>query len=241
MNVTIHQPEHLPWLGLIDKIHQSDLFVILDHVQYRKRGFQNRNKIRVAEGEGYQWLTVPVQVKGKYEQPINEVLIDNEGNPRWREKSWKALEQAYRKAPFWSEYCSFFETLYQKEWQSLSSLNVEIIRFLIKAFDIKVEIIFSSELKLETHKADLILDICKNVQAKTYISGIVGKEYLNVDQFAKFDIGLSFQEFYHPIYKQLHEPFIPGMSCIDLLFNHGGQSKEIMWGVKKQTVDFLFH
>src|SRR2546428_602993 len=97
MVVTIHQPEHLPWLGFFDKVRQADVFVILDHVRYRKRYFQNRNRIRAEHGAI--WLTVPVHVKGMFHQPINEVRIDNEGNPRWREKCWNSIVQNYRKAP----------------------------------------------------------------------------------------------------------------------------------------------
>src|SRR5437660_776329 len=102
MRVTIHQPEHLPWLGFLDKARRADLLVLLDSVQYRKNYFQNRNRVRAANGPA--WVTVPVLTKGNADQEIREVQINTEGSPRWREKYWGTIEQSYRGAPFWNDY-----------------------------------------------------------------------------------------------------------------------------------------
>jgi len=229
MVVTIHQPEHLPWLGFFDKVRQADVFVMLDHVQYRRRYFQNRNRISTTQGSI--WLTVPVLVKGKYDQLINQVRIDNEGHPRWKQKCWHSIAHSYTKTAYFSHHADFFEDLYKKEWDRLVGLNESIIRYLLKALGIKVTIVQSSTLHVTQEKGDLILEICKKLGAETYLSGISGKDYLDVERFAEQGIQLKFQEFHHPIYQQLHEPFQPCMSAIDLLFNYGPASLDIIKGV----------
>lgn len=236
--VTIHQPEHLPWLGFFDKVRQADLFVILDSVQYRKRYFQNRNKIRSANG--FLWLTVPVRVKGKYTQPINKVQIDNENNPRWQEKHWQTLIRSYKKAPCFDRYSPFFEMLYRQEWKYLVDLNETIIRYCLEVLGIRVKILRASSLELAKKKGELMLEISQKVKAQTYLSGISGKEYLDRDLFARSGIQLKFQEFYHPIYQQLYEPFIPCMSVIDLLFNYGEKSLDIIKGIDTKKLDYMF-
>jgi WbqC-like protein len=235
MIVTIHQPEHLPWLGFFDKVSQADCFVLLDHVQFRKNYFQNRNRIRSAEGST--WLTVPVRLKGRFGQPLNQVEIDNSGNPKWREKSWKTIAQYYGKAPFFNLYAPFFESLYRTEWQHLVDLNERIIGYVLSVLGIQVSLIKSSSMDLEERKkGDLVLDISKKVGAGTYLSGISGPDYLELEKFAECGIELKFQNFRHPVYRQLFDPFIPNMSIIDLLFNHGPQSLDIIKGLGAQAV-----
>ena len=235
MIVTIHQPEHLPWLGFFDKISQADCLVLLDHVQFRKNYFQNRNRIRSSQGST--WLTVPVRLKGRFGQALNQVEIDNAGNPKWREKSWKTISQYYVKAPFFSPYAPFFESLYRTEWQQLAELNESIIEYVISALGIEVAVIKSSTLDVEEEKkGDLVLEISRKVGADTYLSGVSGPDYLEPEKFAESGIELTFQNFQHPVYRQLFDPFIPNMSIIDLLFNHGSQSLDIIKGAGAQPV-----
>lgn len=238
ITVAIHQPEHLPWLGFFDKIRQAELFVVLDHVQYRRRYYQNRNRIRAAQGAV--WLTVPVHVKGRYDQPINEVRIDNEGNPRWREKCWNNVVHNYKKAPYFHDHAPFFEGLYQKDWDRLVDLNEAIIRYLLSALGIPARLVRSSRLASEAEKGELMLDICRKVGATTYLSGISGKDYLDPGRFAEHNIKLAFQEFHHPIYRQLYEPFVPCLSSIDLLFNYGPASLDVIKGVGVETMTHVF-
>ncbi len=237
MKITIHQPEYLPWLGFFDKVRQCELLVLLDHVPFTKNYFQNRNRIRGAEGPI--WMTVPVKTKGKFNQPIREVEIDNV-NP-WKRKNLNTLLQNYRKTPFFDRYVPFFTDLYQKEWRFLSELNETCIRYLLEQLEINVKLIRSSTLNIQGGKSDLVLDICKKTGADFYLSGISGKEYLNDPSFREAEIKVQYQEFHHPIYSQLHEPFIPCMSVVDLLFNHGAKSLEIIQGIGAQTMEQLFH
>lgn len=222
--VTIHQPEHLPWLGFFHKISQADLFVILDSVQFRKNYFQNRNKIRTVNG--WAWLTVPV--KRNINTLIKDVEIANDQN--WRRKCWNSIYFTYKKAPFFGEYGSVLEKFYKQDWINLCELNIHIIEQFLKFLSLEPLILRSSEIGVHGNGSELILDICKEVDADTYISGIFGNEYLNLSDFKKAGIEVIFQEFHHPIYKQLYEPFIPSMSIIDLLFNHGPDSRDIIRG-----------
>jgi hypothetical protein len=217
--VTIHQPEHLPWLGFFDKVRQADVFVVLDHVQYRRRYFQNRNRVRGSDGPV--WLTVPVKVKGRYEQPINEVEIDNEGSPRWARQCWNSLVHCYTRAPYFEAHAAFFAGLYARPWARLAELNEAIIRYVLEALCIRMTIVRSSDLGATGRKGDLMLDICRRLGAAAYLSGISGRDYLDPATFREAGIELRFQEFHHPVYRQLHEPFVPCLSVVDLLFTHG--------------------
>jgi hypothetical protein len=236
--VTIHQPEHLPWLGFFDKVLQSDVFVLLDNVQFRKNYFQNRNRIRTQTGST--WLTVPVLTRGRLSQAINEAEIDNKTNPRWRQKTWSTIEQSYHSAPYWIEHKSFLRGVYEEEWTMLCDLNQALIRYLLDALSIKTTIVKASDIAAGGKGSELVLNICKALKADTYLSGISGKDYLEQDQFSAESIAVRYQEFHHPIYQQLHQPFLPCMSTIDLLFNHGPASKNVLRGIGVETLERVF-
>ena len=127
MIATIHQPEHLPWLGFFDKMRQCDVLVLLDTVQFARRDFQNRNRIKSASGAI--WLTVPVVSKGKVDQAIEDVeIVKDQG---WRRKCWNAMHHNYRNATYFADHRPFFEELYEREWTRLVDLNVAGIRYLV--------------------------------------------------------------------------------------------------------------
>ena len=240
MIVTIHQPEHMPWLGFFDKMRQAELFVFLDNAQYRHKYFQNRNKIRSSNGET--WLNVPVLTKGRREHLINEVEIDNR-QVRWREKCWRSISASYQKAPFFERYCDSFKNLYEKEWYLLSDLNEFIITYIARELNLNVKLLKASELSVSGSGERVLLDICKELGAKTYISGVSGiagrgREFES--EFSKEGIEVVYQEFYHPIYQQVYEPFIPCMSIIDLLFNYGDKSLDVLKGIGVERMDTLF-
>lgn len=237
MIVSIHQPEHLPWLGFFDKVRQSDVFVLLDNVQYEKNYFQNRNRIRTQSG--WIWLTVPVLTKGKSNQLINDVNIVNTGN--WQDKHWKSIFYAYNKAPYFDNHRPFLEEIYnKKKWDYLVDLNETIILYLIQKLGIQVNILRSSTLGVEGKSTDLLLNICMKLNATAYLSGISGKDYLEEEKFIKENIKVIYQEFHHPIYEQLYETFIPCMSVIDLLFNYGEKSLDIIRGVGVEKMEEPF-
>ena len=237
--VSIHQPEHMPWLGFFDKVSQAELFVLLDNVQYRHKYFQNRNRIRSANGET--WLNVPVLTKGRREQLINEVEIDDR-EVRWREKCWMSISLNYKKAPFYEKYIGFFKDLYDKEWHLLSDLNEYIIRHIAGELNLDVKFIKASELQVSGTGERLVLDICKELGATKYISGISGVAGRGREfeaEFSEEGIEVVYQEFYHPIYQQVYQPCIPCMSAIDLLFNCGDKSLDVFKGIGVERMDKL--
>jgi len=236
--VTIHQPEHLPWLGFLHKAAQADVLVLLDQVQFRKNYFQNRNRLRGPQGAV--WVTVPVLTKGRAEQPIRTVEINNIGSPRWAGKYWHSLETLYRKAPFWDTHAGFFEDVCRTSWSRLSELNERIIGYLLEAFDISIRILRASDLHVSGQRSELLLNLCQAVGAQTYLSGISGRTYLDEAAFSRSGIGVRYQEFHHPIYRQLHEPFLPCMAAVDVLFNHGPVGGDILRGIGVPTMEQVF-
>lgn len=225
MIVAIQQPEHLPWLGFFDKMSRCDIFVLLDNVQFKKRYFENRNKIRTKDG--WHWVTVPVISKGRYTQLINQVEVDNTSH--WMKKCWDSISLNYKKAPYFDRYKAFFEGIYVREWAMLVDLNVEIIKIIASILGIKTELIFASDLTTgENRGSDLIFEICNKLKATTYISGPDGENYLEINKFTKGGVEVKFHDYKHPAYKQLYEPFISHMSIIDLLFNYGDESSSIL-------------
>ena len=222
--VAIHQPEYLPWLGFFKKMMNVELFVFLDDVQFRKKGWQNRNRIRINDGTTL--LSIPVHTHSY--PKINEVTIDNEKN--WSIRHKKSILYNYARAPYFDEIKDFIESIFEKKFQYLVDLNTEIIKFVMNELEIKSKIVFSSDLEISKKGSDRVLDICKAVDADHYITGTFWAESnLRVEEFKKSNIDVEFQKFQHPIYKQIHGEFIPEMSIIDLLFNEGRkEAKKIL-------------
>lgn len=224
MIVSIHQPQFLPWLGYFDKIYKSDAFVFLDNPQYKKNEYQNRNKIR--SKTGWFWLTVPVIIKNRFGQKINEVEINNLID--WKRKHVESIKQSYSKAKYFLEYKSFIDDLYSRDWNKLVDINVYTISSILKILGIEKQIYFESKLNITTDKTDRLIDICRKLNADTYLSGTGAKEYLEEDKFKENNIKLIYQEFEHPVYPQVYNDFVPYMSIIDLIFNCGTKSLEVL-------------
>lgn len=226
MIISVHQPQYLPWLGYFHKIYNSDAFVFLDNVQYKAREYQNRNRIRTADG--WIWLTVPV-LKAEHSYPnISSVRIDNSRD--WRKQHWKSLASNYGRAPFFKRYSNFFEDLYRRDWDMLVDLNIYIVKETMRLLEIEKPIYLESQLNIKTKNTSRIIDICKALSADAYLSGIGGKSYLEEELFRTNKIKLIYQDFTHPVYEQRYKPFIPFLSIIDLLFNHGEASLRILLG-----------
>lgn len=224
--LSAHQPQYLPWLGLFHKAAQSDAFVVMDDVQYKKREFQNRNKIRGKES--WMWLTVPVKVRGLYHQSIREVAIDNGRN--WRDQHRKSLEHCYGRAPYFSLYEKEMLSFYENPWERLCDLNLAMLQFFLNMLGIKPKIVLESTLGIATQKTRRLVDLCLRFQADTYLSGAGGREYLEEGLFKEADIRLTYQDFKHPEYPQAFPGFEPFMGIVDLLFNCGPESSQILLG-----------
>ena len=220
MIIGIHQPNYLPYLGFFDKMAKSDIFVIYDDAQFNKSDFQHRNRIRIYHG--WKWLTVPVDKK---RIPINEVKIRNEVKTwkgvKWEEDHFNNIRDNYKGTPYYSMYEEELRRIYNKKHENLVDLNMELIRFLMKAFDIDVEIVFSSDLGFASKSTQRLVEIVEALGGDVYLSGPKGKDYLDVSLFERRGIKVVFQDFMHPVYKQRYEGFVPNMAAIDALFNVG--------------------
>lgn len=222
--LTAHQPSYLPWLGLLHKIALSDIFVILDEVQFEKNSFSNRNKIKGPNGEF--WLTVPIHLKGHLESTIQQTKISE--NVPWAVKHLKAIENCYRKAPYFDCYIAFFRECYARFWTNLAELDEYMLKFFIQAFDIHVDVQKMTAADFQHKKADLVLALCQKYQADIYVFGALGKDYASAEDFERQGVKIHFQDYKHPHYAQLYGSFISHLSAVDLLFNHGPQAKDIM-------------
>ncbi len=225
MIVSVHQPQYLPWLGYFDKIDKADVFVLLDNVQYKKNEVQNRNKIKTAAGG--QWLTVPVLYR--FPQLINEVEINNK--ERWQRKQQQALISNYKKAPYWNVLEPFFTELFQSQWQTISQLNIHVVKTLVKILGIETPLHIASEIgNFPEDPDERLIAITKHFGADTYLSGSGGRNYMDIDKYGRNSIKVIVQDYKHPVYSQLFDDFLPYMSVVDLIFNNGGESLRILRG-----------
>jgi len=221
----IHQPNYLPWLGYFYKVINCDVFVFLDSVQYTKNSFINRNKIKTPQGAI--WLTVGVLSKGKYGQLISETKINNDIS--WSKNHWKSVSQAYSRAPYFDNYEKYLAGIYQKHWEYLADLNETLIKANCDMLAItNVQFIKASDLNVSGTGTELLINICKEVEADTYLSGFGGVKYMEEDKFRESGIELKYYSFEHPVYHQLWGDFIPNLAIIDLLFNEGERSLQIL-------------
>lgn len=232
MIVSINQPAYLPWLGYFHRIAVSDAHIVLDHVQFEKNSFTNRNKIRTPDG--WCWLTVPVKTAGKFGQlPINELETVNDKN--WAAKHWNSIHLNYAKAPYFDQHARYFESVYTRQWQKLQDLMNEITTYLLDSFGISTRIYFSSQMNVEGKKSDLVLNLCQSLKATTYLSGPQGRDYLREDDFLTRGITVQYDDYHHPVYPQFYPGFEPYMSALDLLFNVGPASRQIIINAQEQV------
>jgi hypothetical protein len=219
--IAIMQPTYLPWLGYFDLIDRSDIFVLLDSVQFDKRSWQQRNRIKTPNGE--LMLTVPVLTKGRSDQNICDVMIDKSQN--FEKKHFSSIRENYKKTKYYEKYIEELENIYNKKIDRLSDLNTTLIRWLSSNIGIDTEFLFSSDLNAKGSKTELLFDICNILNGDHYLSPAGSKDYIEKNNlFSKNGIKLSYQNYRHSTYNQLFDDFIPYMSVIDFLFNEGDKS-----------------
>ncbi|MGB4548982.1 MAG: WbqC family protein [Syntrophales bacterium] len=225
MIVSVHQPQYLPWLGYFDKIDQAEAFVLLDNVQFKKNEWQNRNKIKTAQG--WMWLTVPVLYK--FPQLINEVGVNNAD--RWQHRQKQALLSNYRKSPFWNMLEDFFEETLCLPWTLISELNIHVVKKLIGLLGIETPVYVASEMGTFPEDPDeRLIALTKHLGGDAYLAGSGGKDYMDLTKYERAGIRVLFQDYRHPTYSQLHGAFEPCLSIVDLLYNHGPESLKILRG-----------
>lgn len=223
--ILITQSNYIPWKGYFDNISQCDEMVIYDDVQYTRRDWRNRNLIKTPQG--LQWLSIPVEVKGKYHQKINETIVaDN----TWKEKHLKSIEQNYRKAPFFHEYFDQIQDWYELQEENLSKINLHLIERLNALLGIHSGILRSDEFDLKEDRTERLIDICVQREADEYLTGPAAREYMNEDAFKRSGIKVIYADYstYRP-YPQLYGDFQHGVSILDAIFNVGADLKKILY------------
>ena len=223
--VAIVQSSYIPWKGYFDLIAGVDEFILLDDVQYTKRDWRNRNRIKTLDG--IRWLTIPVQVKGKFKQSIKDVKI---ANGDWSRRHWKSLGAAYGRAPCFNDYRDFVEGLYMDCREPfLSQVNRRFIEAICGILGIRTEIKCSSDFLLSAGKTERLVSMCRQSHATNYRSGPKAKDYLDEGQFAQAGMTVSYMDYSdYPVYNQLYPPFHHNVSILDLIFNEGDRARQFM-------------
>lgn len=232
MIVAAHQPHYLPWLGYLDKLAKADVFVIMDDLQFEAQNFQNRQRLKLANGPD--WLTVPVH-RGTQADRIVDKHIDNCTNIRqhWQHRHWRTLVTHYGSAQYFGEYEMELREVYTRPWTSLLELDLHMLGLAMKWFDIHRPIIRSSELRLVGTKTDRLIDMCKKLHARCYLTGSGGSQsYLDAEKIGRSGVGVIWQHFAHPRYPQRYGKtgFASHLGFLDLLLNCGPASRDILFG-----------
>ena len=224
--VAINQSNYIPWKGYFDLIHDVDVFMFYDDVQFTVRDWRNRNKIKTPQGPA--WLTIPVGADR------NRLICEVEIDPvRWQASHWKRIRKVYGKAPFFTKYEDMLRVVYvETEWRSLSELNQFLIQRISRdCLGIEAQFIQSSDFHVTSRKQERILGLLKAVEAEVYVSGPAAKAYLDPERFRKEGIELIWKDYSgYPEYPQAYPPFEHAVTILDLLFHVGPDAPYYIWG-----------
>lgn len=228
--VAILQSNYIPWKGYFDILRRVDEFILFDSTQFTRRDWRNRNKIKTKDG--LLWLTIPVNVKGKYYQNINEMTVSD---PGWAEEHWKTLRLTYGRAPFFAEYAGQIESLYRQagELEHLSLINHLFLTDLSALLGITTPITWDTDYPTLEGKTERIVGICQAAGAAAYLSGPAARDYVVPELFDRAGIELRWMDYTgYPEYPQSHPPFEHGVSVLDLIFNVGPQAARYLERVR---------
>jgi len=229
--VAIVQSNYIPWKGYFDLINSVDEFILFDDGQYTKRDWRNRNMIKTPQGPF--WLTIPVQVKGKFFQKISETKISD---AKWSANHWKSIQHHYAKAHYFHQYEESLKELYLNCKETfLSQINYQFIQYICALLGIKTVLSFSSNFEIVDGKNERLIHLCKQAKATEYISGPSAKCYLDPVMFEQNGLRLSFMDYSdYPIYRQCHPPFIHEVSILDLILCEGPHAVHFMKTFSKE-------
>ncbi|MCY7375352.1 MAG: WbqC family protein [Pyrinomonadaceae bacterium] len=233
MKCVILQPFCIPWRGYFHQIQKADAFIFYDDVQYEKRGWCSRNRIKTANGR--QWLSIPVLNKGSIIQgiPINEIEIDGTQND-WREKHRKTLRLSYEKAPFFSKYELLLTDFYKRDDRFLADLTIDLTIALARELGIeKTKFYRASEFGASGRKTDRLLFLLDKIGATHYITGAAAESYIETEKFDRAGINFEYMTYDYPEYKQFYPPFDGAVSILDLLFMTGGKAGKYIWNTEE--------
>jgi hypothetical protein len=224
MIAAIHQPNYLPWLGYFYKMLKSDVFILVDNCQYIPRSYINRTRVKSVLGS--EWMTIPIHSKGCRLQIIRDVRIVSPVNCFAEHQ--KTLWHRYGKAGQLDEYWPRLVRVYGGAFEKLCDLNVAFIKEICSILKIKTKIHLASEFPCGGTQTVRLVELCKAVNADTYLSGAGGRSYQDEELFKTEGIELRYSDFVHPCYEQRFGPFVEGLSIVDLLFNCGPAAREIL-------------
>jgi hypothetical protein len=216
--IAVVQSNYIPWRGYFDLINSVDEFILYDDVQYTIRDWRNRNIIKTQNGP--RWLTIPVEVKGKYFQKIKDTVISD---TTWGRKHWASIIHNYSRAKYFLIYRELFKDLYlRSEDKLLSQINYRFIIAICQILGIRTTISRSMDYNLVGDKTERLVHLCKQAGATAYLSGPSAKVYLDEDVFRNEGIAVAYIDYSgYPEYRQLYPPFEPSVTIIDLIFNEG--------------------
>lgn len=223
--VAICQSNYVPWKGYFDLIRQADEFVLLDDVQFTRRDWRNRNQIKTPRGR--EWLTIPVEVKGKFTQPIKDVRIAEAG---WKRQHLATITHNYAKAPAFRPQLDLLHELYDdRDEPFLSDVNRRFLTKLCGVLGIRTRITQSMDYALPEGKNERLLDLCLKLGATEYLSGPAARDYLDVAAFEQAGVRVRWMSYTgYPEYHQLFPPFEHGVSVLDLLLNEGADAPRFL-------------
>jgi len=223
--VAIVQSNYIPWRGYFDLMNLSDEFILFDNMQYTRRDWRNRNIIKSSAGPS--WLTIPVEVKGKYSQEIKDATISDRN---WNRNHWKTIVHCYSKARYFPFFKEIFEDLYLSTNEMyLSQINYRFLKAICRLLGIKTKIAWSMDYQLIGDKTERLVNLCKQAGAADYLTGPAAKSYLDEDLFKHQGITVSYMDYSdYREYKQLYPPFESQVSIIDLIFNEGRDATKYM-------------
>lgn len=227
--IAILQSNYIPWKGYFDLINSVDEFVLYDDMQYTRRDWRNRNKVKTPQG--LKWLTIPVDAKGKFIQKINETRTSDDS---WANQHWQNIKQFYSKSRYFIDYKDQFETLYLGQNEKLlSQVNFKFIVAINEILGIKTKMSWSSEYDLVDGQTEKLLGICQQACADVYLSGPAAKNYFDEGLAEQMGMQVEWMDYSgYPEYSQLHPPFEHGVSILDLIFNEGPNSQKYMKSFK---------
>lgn len=225
MKVAISQSNYIPWRGYFDMIASVDVFVLYDEVQYTRRDWRNRNKIKAPHG--LQWLTVPVETKGSYHQKISDVQVSEHS---WSENHWKAIRLAYGRAPFWSEQEGWLESLFSGvQSDKLVDINRHFLDGILSFLNIETQIVRSSDLPGPGGQNERLLGLCSELGATHYLSGPAAATYLDTSLFAANGVQVEWMDYSsYPTYTQMWGDFVGEVSVLDLILNVGTHAQSLI-------------
>ena len=223
--IAIVQSSYIPWKGYFDLIKSVDAFVLYDDAQFTRRDWRNRNRIKTAHG--LKWLTVPVEMKGKYGHAMKDTHISD---PSWGEKHWKSLVHAYSKAPCFSQFAARIEEVYQDASdEPLSLINHRFLIAICSILGIDTKITWSMDYQATGRKSERLVDLCRRAGATEYVSGRSARAYLDESLFEEAGIDVIWMEYDgYPEYDQLHPPFEHHVTALDLIFHTGAGAPDHM-------------